>query len=383
MIKIFETGDIHIGRKFLRYKEEVRKKLSESRFECLQNMIKEAETEGCDLFVVTGDLFDRVTNISYEYIKRTVEILASFGGIVLILPGNHDYYTEEAKVWKNFESAMGKVEHNIILLNEFKKIIINEGGEQVNIYPAYCDDKHSSKNRISWIKDLYIDTNTYNIGVAHGAIQGVTPDMDGRYYQMTEAELLGISMDVWLIGHTHIPYPRMEIGKEYKGHKIYNAGTPEQLHFDNNTLGYGFIITITKESGTTEITAKACRTGKILYYDKHIHITAENSAEHVLKNAIKKEISELGRYDIVKLSIDGTVSQEEYEREYRSKIYNELLCKLMDYEINDGNLSERITRDRIYAEFPEIGFAAQLLETLLDDPIEVQMAYDLLKECRE
>ena len=46
-------------------------------------------------------------------------------------------------------------------------------------------------------------------------------------------------------------------------------------------------------------------------------------------------------------------------------------------------MCEQITEEKIRAEFAEIGFAAQLLEQLLDEPQELQMAYTLLKECQE
>ena len=45
MIKLFVTGDNHIGRKYDRY-PEIREKLIESRFSCLQDMVKKSGTRG-------------------------------------------------------------------------------------------------------------------------------------------------------------------------------------------------------------------------------------------------------------------------------------------------------------------------------------------------
>ena len=103
--------------------------------------------------------------------------------------------------------------------------------------------------------------------------------------------------------------------------------------------------------------------------------------EHALRNAIEKAISNFGSGTIIKLTINGVIKQEEYKK--RFEIYEELLGKFMTYEIDDNSLSEEISRERIYKEFPEIGFAATVLERFLDNPIEIQMAYDLLKESRE
>ena len=57
-----------------------------------------------------------------------------------------------------------------------------------------------------------------------------------------------------------------------------------------------------------------------------------------------------------------------------------LLSRFLTYEVDDGELSEIITPEKIRAEFAEIGFAAKLLEELLPIPKEAQMAYDLLKK---
>ena len=65
MVKLFVTGDNHIGRKYDRY-PEIREKLIESRFNCLQDMVRKAEMEGCDFFVITGDLFDNINSINYQ-----------------------------------------------------------------------------------------------------------------------------------------------------------------------------------------------------------------------------------------------------------------------------------------------------------------------------
>lgn len=105
MIRLFVTGDNHFGKKYDRY-PEVKDKLIESRFDVLSDMVKKAEADGCDLFFVTGDLFDNINTIKVSDVKRVVDILAAFSGNVVVLPGNPDYYTDDEKVWKDFENAL-------------------------------------------------------------------------------------------------------------------------------------------------------------------------------------------------------------------------------------------------------------------------------------
>lgn len=88
-MKLFVTGDNHIGRKFDKY--SIKNQLIESRFLCLKDMVETAEKEQCEFFVITGDLFDNTYAITKKDVKRVVEILAGFNQNVLVLPGNHDF----------------------------------------------------------------------------------------------------------------------------------------------------------------------------------------------------------------------------------------------------------------------------------------------------
>ena len=82
---------------------------------------------------------------------------------------------------------------------------------------------------------------------------------------------------------------------------------------------------------------------------------------------------------IIDLEIAGTVSEEDYSN--RIDYYNSALGSALWYSVNDDLLVPAITLDRIHDEYSELSLAAQFLESLLDNPIEVQMAYDLLKKC--
>ncbi len=380
MVKIFVTGDNHFGKRYDRY-PDVKEQLINSRFESFQNMVYKAEEEGCELFVVTGDLFDSVNTIKISDVKRVVEILSKFNGTVFILPGNHDYYTGNEKIWKDFEKELSMCEHNIILLNEMRKYSFDMKKEKIVVYPACCQSKHSVENNLNWIKEETIDPDgRINIGIAHGAIKGVTPDFKKEYFLMDEKELLNIPVDVWLIGHTHIPYP--EILKEdvdTLGYKIFNAGTHEQTDLHNRTDGNGFIITIDKQGDAVQIAARKYVSGKIRFYD--LNMKVKPNSDTSLKEVLKKSLADIDRKAVLRVNITGTIKQAEYHE--KERIYKELLEDFLTYEIVDSELSEEITADKIRDEFAETSFAAKFMEQLAENPTELQMVYELLKQCKE
>lgn len=378
MIKIFVTGDNHFGKKYDRY-PEIRDRLVDNRFVCFEKMVEKAEQEGCDIFAVTGDLFDNCSSIRKSDVERVVRILAGFAGRVLVLPGNHDYYTGEEKVWKDFDDALRTCDNNIIRLDRFEPYPIEIEEETVVIYPAFCRSKHSRENNLGWIKETSVPKNgQINIGMAHGAIEGVTPDMQKEYFLMTEPELQAIPMDVWLVGHTHIPYPGgLSEDEEIGGYRIFNAGTHAQTDLHNNTRGYGFIISVDKQGDKAQVSAKKYQSGTIFFYDIAVRVSSAEGDS--LEALLQEKLDPLEAESVVRLTVTGSVLSEEYSR--RRELYKKYCDRFLSWELQDDELHEEITLDRVREEFAESSFAAKLMEALQGDQTELQMAYELLQEC--
>lgn len=378
MIKIFVTGDNHFGKKYDRY-PAIRDRLVDNRFVCFEKMVEKAEQEGCDIFAVTGDLFDNCSSIRKSDVERVVRILAGFAGRALVLPGNHDYYTGGEKVWKDFDDALRTCDNNIIRLDRFEPYPIEIAEETVVIYPAFCRSKHSRENNLGWIKEMSVPkSGQINVGMAHGAIEGVTPDMQKEYFLMTEPELQAIPMDVWLVGHTHIPYPGgLSEDEEIGGYRIFNAGTHAQTDLHNNTRGYGFIISVDKQGDKAQVSAKKYQSGTIFFYDIAVRVSSAEGDS--LEALLQEKLDPLEAESVVRLTVTGSVFSEEYSR--RRELYKKYCDRFLSWELQDDELHEEITLDRVREEFAESSFAAKLMEALQGDQTELQMAYELLQEC--
>lgn len=374
MVKIFQTGDNHFGKKYDNF-PQIREQLIRSRFEALQRCVTFADGNGCDFFVVTGDLFDNTNRIPRRTVREAVRILGSFSGTqVLVLPGNHDFCTGEEKVWADFCEEVSDGGYAITLMREAKPYSFPVGEEVVTFYGAPCDAKHSAVNALGWIREAEL-TGDYRIGVAHGALEKLSPDLKGEYFPMTEKELSAIAVDAWLIGHTHIPYPQLSEDADVSGYRIFNAGTHEQTDVSNNTPGYGFLLTLTREGGKNTVSARAYRSGGIFYPLRQVAV-----APGALESAIRRATDDLEAASVVRLILRGSVTAEEYQS--RKQLYESLLSRFLTWEVLDGELCQELTPERIRDAFPEVSLAAKLLMELLDDPVEARMAYELLEECR-
>ena len=373
MIRIFVTGDNHIGLKYASHEQAA--VLSSRRITAFENMVESANKENCALFAITGDMFENTYSVSKRDIKALLDTLSKFRGTVIVLPGNHDYYDKDVKVWQYFKDVMTSYD-NIMLLTEYRPYEITANGEDVVLYPALCTSVHSApgQNNLGWIKDLEIaNDGAYHIGIAHGAVEGETIDNEGQYFLMKRSELEDIPVDAWLIGHTHVPFPRNLTDTFAVSDKIFNAGTHVQTDVSCNTEGQCFVIEISENK---TVLAKKVASGNLRFYRKNISVTAGN-----MENTIIRELADISNDSVVDIILTGAVSPEEYED--RASIIEDVLSQFVEGTYNDYALSKLISKELIESEFPETSFSAGLLTSLLDEPKEAQLAYELLKSLKE
>ena len=373
MIKLFVTGDNHIGLKYASHENAA--VLASCRIEAFEKMVQVANQEDCDLFVITGDLFENTYSVSKRDILTLLTLLSRFQGTIVVLPGNHDYYDKDVKVWQYFKDVVASYD-NIMLLTDYRPYEIDVNGENVILYPALCTSLHSEpgQNNLGWIKNATIDHDgAYHIGIAHGAVEGETIDKEGQYFLMKRSELESIPVDVWLIGHTHVPFPRNLTEAYSASEKMFNAGTHVQTDVSCNTEGLCFIVEI---ADNKFVRAKKVVSGNLRFYRKHIEVSAGE-----MENTIANELKDIADNSVVDIILTGAVTSDEYED--RHKIIEAALARFIEGTYNDYSLNKLISKALIESEFAETSFSAGLLNSLLEEPKEAQLAYELLKSLKE
>lgn len=367
-LKIMHTGDVHLGMKFNQY-PQISTELENARYQALENVIKAANERNTHLLAVAGDLFDK-TNIKKENIKKTIGILDKFAGdAVVILPGNHDYSDGINKLWNQFKEEMtGK----ILILEDEKVYELQNFSIPAVIYAAPCDSKLSEKNKIGWMKNLDNRADTkYHIALAHGALKGFSPDLNDNYFQMSKEELLDIKMDLWLLGHSHLPYPSQ---KKVINQKIFNNGTPEPDGMDCSHPGSAWYIELNEKK---EVKAERIETGNYHFSDLEKKIKSEADLKKLINNILENK----AETKILRLKIKGDLMR----REFNNK--DNYLKKLRDNcfyaKIDQSDLNIKIDKEIIAEEFAENSFPYQLLTELEDNNQALHLAYKMLKEVQE
>lgn len=373
MLRIFLTGDNHIGLKYASHSQAAT--LAASRMSAFEEMVEAANREGCALFVIAGDLFENTYGVGKRDVTRLLDTLFRFRGTVAVLPGNHDYYDRETRLWRYFREALPEYD-NIMLLSEYRPYTLEIDDEEVVLYPALCTTLHSQpgQNNLGWIKELDIPQDgAYHIGIAHGAVEGETIDNEGQYFLMGRAELEAIPVDAWLIGHTHVPFPRDLTNELAPAGKIFNAGTHVQTDVNCNTEGLCFVVEIADDK---TVRAKRLVSGNLRFYRREVKLAAGEMAEQ-----LARELADIADNSVVDLRLSGAVLPEEYES--CDRLVRDVLARFIEGDYDASALSKLISRDLIAAEFAETSFSAGLLNALLDEPKEAQLAYELLKTLKE
>lgn len=374
-LKIFHTADVHLGLKFGSYPEAVARTLSEARFETLERMVRTANEERCDLFVVGGDLFDHL-RVGRRDILRTAAILGQFDRVVAVLPGNHDYLTgQEDDVWKIFESAG---QDRVRLLTEQRPYSLKAFDLDACLYPAPCHNKHSRSHVLGWMATAprSPELGRFQIGVAHGSFEGLTPDTEGEYYPMTREDLLGVGLDLWLMGHIHVQYPA-RIGA---ADRIFYPSTPEPDGFDCRHEGKAWMIELEDaDSGPKPIAARSIATG--CYRFGHETLRVESLEDLVALH--DRYGDESYQRMLLKLQLVGSL-----EREHRAQLAG-LIAGLQErflfLKADPSLLTLRLTPEDIDREFTRGSFPHRLLAELARNPEDgeaLQAAYDLISESK-
>ncbi|MFW5998657.1 MAG: metallophosphoesterase family protein [Halanaerobiaceae bacterium] len=368
-LKILHTGDIHIGMKFNNYPDYIQKKLIQARYKALENIVSKANETKSNLIVIAGDLFDKI-NIPPKSIVKVINILNKFSGdCILVLPGNHDFDNGGIELWEIFKENL---KGNMVLLDETRKYDLNQFDLEVSIYPAPCDAKHSDENKLDWINKIdNRKDNKFEIGVAHGALSGISPDMSDEYFKMTESELQSLNMDLWLLGHTHLPFPEPDF---IENRKIFNCGTPEPDGLDCGHEGSAWFIEI---EDNHRIKAEKIKTGNYYFQDLYFQVQNRNDFQQIKNELLNKNPDK----KVVRLNLEGRITENLYDR--KEEFYSQIKKELAYLSINDIELKIKITGDVIDNEFNPQSFPHQLLTELKDDEKALQIAYEFIREVRK
>jgi len=365
-LTIFAVSDLHLGMKFAGL-PDVQAELAEARFACLERIVALANERRVDLLLVAGDLFHQVS-VAKRDVLRAAQLLRGFEGrLAAVLPGNHDHLSPgQDSLWPPFRDACGD---RVLVLDESRAYPLAHYDLDVCLYPGPCRLKHSAENAIGWVKNAGREAGArHHVGVAHGSLAGVSPDLDGSYYPMREDELTASGLDLWVVGHTHLRYPE----RPGRASRVFLPGTPEPDGYDCAHAGGAWQLRL--DEGTVD--AEPVETGAYRF----VHETLDAPTAETLAALVSRHGGAGAAREVLKVRLSGRRAPDEHAA--LADAERTIHARVLHLDWDDTGVRERIDRGAIDAAYPVGSFPHRLLSSLLDDPEALEIAHQALEEAR-
>lgn len=280
-VKFLQFGDLHLDAPFtsLSDAEGMPQLRRQELKRALGRIIELAFTEEVDMVLVCGDLFEHsyISKSTINYIAAQLMKIPSIP--VIIIPGNHDPICPDS--YYNCFSWPANVH---ILSGESTIYVDTDIGARV--YSNFSLDNH-------------LDGNAINILMHHGTLD--MPFSSEAYQQISSEQLDSYGFDYYAMGHFHTKILGAGTRK-----RIYNAGSPESLGFDEEGEHGVFIAEINKPSfGESTVNVEFKPIGLRRFINIEVNISGCSNDEEVGDRAALKMEQAGSCNDLYRISFTG------------------------------------------------------------------------------
>jgi DNA repair exonuclease SbcCD nuclease subunit len=166
MARFLHSSDLHLGRPFARFPEDVRGRLRQARMGCIARLAAIARAGGATHVLLAGDTFDSETPAPAT-IRQALNAMAADPAIGwIILPGNHDSLAAAA-LWDRVQADRPA---NVTLALTPAPIAIPGGV----VLPAPCTHRRPGRDLTADL-DQPTPEGMPRIGLAHGGVTDFGP----------------------------------------------------------------------------------------------------------------------------------------------------------------------------------------------------------------
>ncbi len=186
-MKILHSADWHLDAPLSGHSEANQQLLRQQLRKIPEKVVKLCISEGCDLLILAGDLFDGTcTRESLTAVRSALEKLSI---PVIITPGNHDFCSADSpyltQQWPSNVHIFQQARLESIVLPDLDCRIYGAGYESMDC-PGLLKDFHAEGNE------------RWHIGVLHGEVSATS-----SYCPMTREQIRQSGLDYLALGHIH------------------------------------------------------------------------------------------------------------------------------------------------------------------------------------
>ncbi|PLS22385.1 metallophosphoesterase family protein [Neptunicoccus cionae] len=254
MIRFLHSSDLHLGKPFGRFPEEVRGRLREARNGVIARLAATAREGGAGVILLAGDTFDAETPTP-SLVRQTLNAIAQDTGLRwVMMPGNHDSLAA-SELWRVI--AKDKPD-NLTLVLESRPLELGEGAV---LLPAPCTARNPGRD-LTEAMGQATPEGSIRIGLGHGGIKdfsggekSISEDGSAAIIPPDRAERSGLAY--LALGDWH---GQIEVGK-----RTWFSGTPERDSFKHKMQASANLVTVQGSNALPDV--KTVPTGVIQWLD--------------------------------------------------------------------------------------------------------------------
>lgn len=237
MFRFLHTSDLHIGKRFGNFPEDLRGRLREARHGALGRLAEQARSNGAGHILVAGDTFDTETPTPAVLHQALSEMGRHSDLTWVILPGNHDSLLAD-ELWQRIRAIAPP---NVILALEPNPIDL---ATNIALLPAPCTTRRPGRDLTDWMSTAPTPEGTLRIGLAHGPVLDFSEDgAKGEVIAPDRAQRAGL--DYLALGDWH--------GRLAINERTHYSGSPEPDRFKHDKPGGALLVSIAAPGALPEV----------------------------------------------------------------------------------------------------------------------------------
>jgi hypothetical protein len=250
MIRFLHASDLHLGKPFGRFPEEVRQRLRQARQDSIARLAAAAREGGASHVLLAGDTFDAETP-QRTTLRHAMNAMAGAADLTWVLmPGNHDHL-KASEIWGVLARERPA---NVQLALESAPMPLGTGA---TLLPAPCTARAPGRDLTDWM-DGAATGDAIRIGLAHGSIREFTAaadlaDAPGGVIAPDRAARAGL--DYMGLGDWH--------GRISVTPVTWYSGTPEPDSFKPHLPAGALLVAVAGQGAQAEVREVA--TGQIAW----------------------------------------------------------------------------------------------------------------------
>lgn len=340
MFSFIHSSDLHLGKPFGRFDEDLRVRLREVRHQKIARLAVVARDKGARHVLLAGDTFDAETPPPH-IVRQAIRAFAQEKDITwIILPGNHDSLLA-TELWARFKKECPE---NVVLALEEGVLTLEQG---VELLTAPCPVRHAGRDLTEWMDAAATSSGALRLGLAHGPIQGFSEE-DAPLDIIAPDRARRARLDYLALGDWH--------GRLAVSSHCQYSGSPEADSFKHDQISSALHVEIEAPGAVPKVIE--VKTGDMRWLSLELDFRPGDDAISRLEGALP--LPEHRRDALVDLKAFGRLSLAERAR---------LDLAISDLSDDFGNFEadlDRLDLDHETADLDEIDPEAGALRTAAD-----------------